>query len=62
MIDLKVKTRYTTKEVNEKAKQINEDEIKIIFDEPQARITPGQSLVMYIDDIVVGGGKIENTL
>ena len=58
-IDVKVKTRYSTKEVNAKAKQLNDNEIKIIFNEPQARITPGQSLVMYIDDIVVGGGKIE---
>ena len=32
--------------------------IKIEFDEPQARITPGQSSVFYLDDIVVGGGKI----
>ncbi len=58
-IDVKVKTRYSTKEVSAKAVQLNDNEIKIIFDEPQARITPGQSLVMYLDDIVVGGGKIE---
>lgn len=32
--------------------------VKIEFDEPQARITPGQSSVFYLDDIVVGGGKI----
>ncbi len=57
-INVKVKTRYSSKEADAKAIQLNKNHIKIIFDEPQARITPGQSLVMYIDDIVVGGGKI----
>ena len=36
----------------------DEDVIRVKFDRPVARITPGQSAVFYIDDIVVGGGKI----
>ena len=57
-LDVTVKTRYSTKA--SKAKIIQEDDkIKVIFDEPQRAITPGQSAVFYIDDIVVGGGKIE---
>ena len=54
---VKVKTRYSSKEA--KAKIIQEKElIKVIFDEPQRALTPGQSAVFYIGDIVVGGGKI----
>ena len=56
-IHVEVKTRYSTKQAKAKIKQDNKL-IKIIFDEPQRAITPGQSAVFYIDDIVLGGGKI----
>ena len=56
-IEVTVKTRYSTKA--SKAKIIQEgNNIKVIFEEPQRAITPGQSAVFYIDDIVLGGGKI----
>lgn len=34
--------------------------LRVIFDEPQLSVTPGQSLVVYKDDIVVCGGIIES--
>lgn len=55
-----VKTRYSSKEENAIIETIEEDLIKVTFDNPVQRITPGQSAVFYIDDIVVGGGKIVN--
>ena len=56
-MEVNVKTRYSSKET--KAKIIQEGEnIKVVFNEPQKAITPGQSAVFYIGDIVVGGGKI----
>ena len=56
-IEVEVKTRYSTKSAKATIMQENKI-IKVVFDEPQRAITPGQSAVFYIDDIVVGGGKI----
>ena len=56
-MDVTVKTRYSAKEAKAKIKEEN-GKIKVIFDEPQRAVTPGQSAVFYIDDIVLGGGKI----
>ena len=57
-LEVEVKTRYSAKAAKATIIQ-NNDEIKVTFDEPQRAITPGQSAVFYIDDIVVGGGKIK---
>ncbi|MBD3318013.1 MAG: tRNA 2-thiouridine(34) synthase MnmA, partial [Chitinivibrionales bacterium] len=34
--------------------------LEVVFDEPQEAVTPGQSVVLYHDDCVVGGGTIES--
>ena len=56
-IKVDVKTRYSSKVAKATIFQEN-DKIKVIFDEPQRALTPGQSAVFYVDDIVLGGGKI----
>ena len=39
-------------------KRTGEDEITCTFEEPQHAITPGQAVVFYEDECVVGGGTI----
>ena len=56
---VKAKIRYNQKEQPATVTQIDDDRIQVIFDEPQRAITKGQSVVLYDDDIVVGGGIIE---
>jgi tRNA-specific 2-thiouridylase len=36
-----------------------EDELRVTFDEPQSAITPGQAVVLFERDVVLGGGWIE---
>ncbi|MGI5888608.1 MAG: tRNA 2-thiouridine(34) synthase MnmA [Oscillospiraceae bacterium] len=49
--------RYSSSEIKGTAEPM-EDGVRVIFDEPQKAVTPGQSLVMYDGDEVLGGGII----
>ena len=53
-----VKVRYKSKE-SKAYIRIVEDYIEVSYLEPQKGVTPGQSAVFYIDDIVLGGGIIK---
>jgi len=39
--------------------KISRDRVKVVFDDPQRAIAPGQSVVFYDGDVVLGGGIIE---
>lgn len=56
-MEVEVKTRYSSKASKAKIRQVGNN-IKVEFLEPQRALTPGQSAVFYVDDIVLGGGKI----
>ena len=55
---VKAKIRYRHREQDATVTQLDDDTIKVVFDEPQRAITRGQAVVLYDGDIVVGGGTI----
>lgn len=57
-LEVDVKTRYSAKMAKARIEQFG-NEVKVIFDEPQKAVTPGQSAVFYIKDVLIGGGKIK---
>lgn len=56
------KIRYAHKGAACTVTTIDEDTIKVVFDEPQRAITPGQAVVFYEKDYVAGGGVIQKHL
>ncbi len=58
-INVAAKTRYSQKLASTRVWQTGEDSIHVEFDEPQRAITPGQAVVLYDGDTVVGGGVIK---
>lgn len=58
-IRAEVQVRYRSKAVPVSVIPLEDSRIKLVFDEPQFGITPGQAAVLYDGDIVLGGGIIE---
>lgn len=57
-----VKTRYRQQDIPCQINPINEQQIEVIFDEPVAAVTPGQSAVFYLNEVCLGGGIIEERI
>ena len=55
---IEAKIRFRANIARAKVEYIDNNNIKLIFDEPQRAITKGQSVVFYKDNIVLGGGII----
>lgn len=60
-LEVTVKTRYTQREAAAVAEPLPEGRIRVVFQEPQRAVTPGQAVVLYDGDTVVGGGTICGT-
>lgn len=53
-----VKTRYSQKEMSARILPLSATEILAEFDEAVRAVTPGQAMVLYDGDTVIGGGEI----
>ena len=58
-ITANAKIRYRHNEAEAEITPISEDKIQVRFKEPQMAITPGQAVVFYDGNTVIGGGTIE---
>ena len=58
-IDCEVKVRYNSPPVPASVRMVDGDAMQVRFDEPVEAVTPGQAVVCYDGDVVLGGGWID---
>ena len=58
-IRVTARTRYRQRENEATVWPLEGSRVRLIFDRPQRAITPGQAVVLYDGDLVLGGGTIE---
>jgi tRNA-uridine 2-sulfurtransferase len=61
-VSVVAKVRYRAGEAGARLVPVTERTARVIFEEPQFAVTPGQSVVFYQGDVVLGGGVIVSTL
>ncbi|UCD71641.1 MAG: tRNA 2-thiouridine(34) synthase MnmA [Syntrophobacterales bacterium] len=58
-IRVKAKIRYAHREADAIVEPSRDGKVKVEFIQPQEAITPGQAVVFYDEDMVIGGGWID---
>ena len=59
LLSCTVKIRYNARPVPARVTALADDRLHVTFDEPQHAVAPGQAVVCYDNDVVLGGGWIE---
>ena len=59
---VRAKIRYGKREAAAIIAPHGDDSVRVCFAEPQRAVTPGQSVVFYENDIVLGGGVIDTVI
>ena len=60
-MDIKAKVRYRSPETPVDINFINDKVIRVKFSKVQRALTPGQAIVFYSGEKVIGGGWINET-
>jgi tRNA-specific 2-thiouridylase len=58
-VEARARIRYSHEEADARICPQDGDRVRVEFREKQMAITPGQAVVFYEDDVVIGGGTIE---
>ncbi|MBP9855088.1 MAG: tRNA 2-thiouridine(34) synthase MnmA [Candidatus Omnitrophica bacterium] len=61
-MEVNARIRYNSDEIKAYMTYLEGDKIKIEFAEPQKSVTPGQSVVLYKNDVVLAGAIIEQPI
>jgi tRNA-specific 2-thiouridylase len=61
-LEVTAKVRYFSPLSEARVEPLGADQVKVIFKKPQWAITPGQSVVFYQGDLLIGGGIIDKAL
>lgn len=61
-IKAKIKIRYNDEGHSGTVYPAENEKLRIIFDKPQKSVTPGQSAVIFLDELVIGGGIIDKKI
>jgi tRNA-specific 2-thiouridylase len=60
--EMMARIRYRHREAPATATPLHDGTVRVEFADPQRAVTPGQSVVFYEEDLVLGGGVIEAAL
>jgi tRNA-specific 2-thiouridylase len=55
---VRVQIRYRAPAVRATVAHLDAESIELLFENPQSAVSPGQSAVLFRDDVVLGGGRI----
>ncbi|MBF0619859.1 MAG: tRNA 2-thiouridine(34) synthase MnmA [Candidatus Omnitrophica bacterium] len=58
-LSLELKIRYNQNTIKGAVSFLDQDHVRVCFEAPQSAVTPGQSVVFYRNDVVLGGGIID---
>ncbi len=61
-IEVMARIRYNSPEVKAQLMALDKNTVRVEFVQPQKSVTPGQSVVFYKDDVVLGGAIIDGPI